>query len=99
VTKLSVRHVDNPHTNQQLNEAEVWLKDAKHGRRRLDLLVKRRNGGNNRARRSSAAWLLDGTCDEMARELAAYTTGLPLWDGRSGFHSRSLQWWRTLGGG
>eukprot|EP00094_Tigriopus_californicus_P003515 TCALIF_03381-PA protein Name:"Protein of unknown function" AED:0.17 eAED:0.17 QI:0/0.4/0.33/0.66/1/1/6/401/566 len=39
VTKFSLRHVPNPHTNQVLHEVELWIKDAK-GRRRLDLMVK-----------------------------------------------------------
>lgn len=39
VTKLSLRPVPNPHTNQVLHEAEVWIKDGR-GRRKLDLMVK-----------------------------------------------------------
>ena len=39
MTKLSLRNVPNPHTNQILYEAEVWVKDAR-GRRKLDLMVK-----------------------------------------------------------
>ena len=40
VTKLTLRPVPNPHTNQVLHEAEVWIKDGGRGRRKLDLLVK-----------------------------------------------------------
>ena len=39
MTKLTLRPVPNPHTNQVLHEAEVWLKDGR-GRRKLDLMVK-----------------------------------------------------------
>ena len=39
VTKLSLRHVPNPHTNQVLHEVEVFIKDSR-GRRKLDLLTK-----------------------------------------------------------
>ena len=39
VTKFSLHNVPNPHTNQVLYEAEVWIKDAR-GRRKLDLMVK-----------------------------------------------------------
>ena len=36
---MTLRPVPNPHTNQVLHEAEVWIKDGR-GRRKLDLLVK-----------------------------------------------------------
>lgn len=65
VTKMSLRAVPNPHTNQILHEAEVWIKDGR-GRKKLDLLVKysaRAPSGeedNNPLRSSSTAAALLG---------------------------------------
>lgn len=39
VTKFSLHNVPNPHTNQILFEAEIWIKDSR-SRRKLDLMVK-----------------------------------------------------------
>ena len=39
VTKFSLHNVPNPHTNQVLYEAEIWIKDSR-SRRKLDLMVK-----------------------------------------------------------
>ena len=39
VTKFSLHNVPNPHTNQILYEAEIWIKDSR-SRRKLDLMVK-----------------------------------------------------------
>ncbi len=98
VTKLILRHVPNPHTNQVLYEAEVFFKDSK-GRRKLDLLIKyasnekvgvctgssnnsassspykgNNNGGTTSSPSVEHGWILDGTNDEMRRELKAYGT-------------------------
>ena len=81
---MTLKHVPNPHTNQIIHEAEIWIKDNK-GRRKLDLMVKYSKsrgstnfspshssspggGGNN----GGGAWVLDGTNDEMEREYHAY---------------------------
>lgn len=87
VTKFSLRHVPNPHTNQVLHEVELWIKDAK-GRRRLDLMVKYpiHTIGNSGQRTPSETtidasqlmekpangWVLDGTNNEMEHEARIY---------------------------
>ncbi len=77
MTKFSLRHVPNPHTNQIIHEVELWVKDSK-GRRKLDLIVKcskaRSNGsnGDKEIATSGNGWVLDGTNDEMEREYRAF---------------------------
>jgi hypothetical protein len=85
VTKLLLRPVPNPHTNQVLHEVEIWIKDSR-GRRKLDLLAKypssiRLLQQPSLQSRVESGWVLDGTNDEMERERTAYATVLAdMWD-------------------